>query len=110
MSSLVTAARWEAGLLVAAFGAVTLWKVLQTTDFSDLLRSSDGSLSPGRIQLFVLTILIAVKYLLAVIHDPAHLATIPANEVAVLAGSQGVYLGSKAWSFFGPGSNGSEDA
>ena len=89
-------------LLIAAFGVVTLWKLFHTADFRGLLRADDGTVSPGRIQLLVLTVMTAMQYLLATMHDPSHLPTIPASLVAVLGASQAVYLGLKAWSIFGP--------
>lgn len=45
---LVTVARWETILLVAAFGIVALWRLLQDGSFVGLLRSNDGTFSPGR--------------------------------------------------------------
>ena len=100
MSSLVTMARWELIILALSFGVVTGWKLCQTNSFSGLLRSADGTLSPGRIQLLVLTVMTAMQYLLSTIHDPSHMPTIPATLVAALGGSQAVYLGAKAWAAF----------
>jgi hypothetical protein len=57
-------------------------------------------MSPGRIQLLVLTVLTALQYLLQTIHDPSQLPVPPANLVTALGGSQLVYLATKAWSFF----------
>lgn len=102
MALLLSVARWEAILLIAALGIVTLWKIAATAKFSDLIQESDGSgsLSPGRVQMLVLTILTAMQYLVATIHDPTHLPVPPANLVAVLGGSHFVYLGAKAWTKF----------
>ena len=102
MRSLQIAAQWELIILVVSLGAVTLWKVFQTASFRGLLRSGDSSMSPGRIQLLMLTSLTAMQYLLATIHDPSHLPTVPPDLVKVLGGSQAVYLGSKAWTALGP--------
>jgi len=102
MKLLVTAARWEAIFLIAAFAVITLRKVLETADLSTLLRDTDGSFSPGRVQMLVLTVLTAMQYLLTTLHDPTHLPSIPSNLVATLGGSHAVYLGAKAWSKFGP--------
>ncbi len=101
MHSLANAARWELIILFTAFGAVALWKLFHSASFAGLVRSSDGTLSPGRIQLLVLTILTALQYVLATIHDPSHLPALPSNLVTALGGSQLVYLGSKAWAIFG---------
>jgi len=51
MQSLLNAARWELIVFVVAFGVVTLWRLLQDGSFAGLLRASDGTLSPGRIQM-----------------------------------------------------------
>ena len=105
MQLLITCARWEAIFLIAAFAVVTLRKVLESTNFSTLLFDTDGSFSPGRVQMLVLTVLTAMQYLLTTLHDPSHLPSIPSNLVAVLGGSQAVYLGGKAWTKFGPPTN-----
>ena len=93
-------ARWELNILIVSFGAVTLWKLMQTNSFRGLLRAGDGTLSPGRIQLLVLTVMTAMQYLLSTIHDPSQMPTIPLGLVMALGGSHVVYLGSKAWTTF----------
>jgi hypothetical protein len=100
MRLLAIAARWELIILITAFGAVTVWKIFYSATFAGLLRSADGTLSPGRIQMLVLTVLTAMQYLLTTIHDPSHLPAIPSNLVMALGGSHAVYLGSKAWTSF----------
>ena len=105
MRWLTNLARWELIILMTAFGIVTLWKLFRSASFAGLLRSGDGTLSPGRIQLLVLTLMTALQYLLATMHDPSHLPTVPSNLVTALGGSQVVYLGLKAWSAFGPKRN-----
>jgi hypothetical protein len=105
MRLLANLARWEMVTLIASFGIVTLWKLFQSVSFAGLLRSNDGTLSPGRIQLLVLTVLTALQYVLAMIHDPSHLHPIPSGLVMAMGGSQAVYLGAKAWSIFGPQQN-----
>jgi len=98
----MTTARWEFILLIVAFGVVTMWRLLKSAVFDGLLRAADGTVSPGRIQLLVLTVLTALQYLLATIHDPSHLPAVPSSLVAATGGSQVVYLAAKAWSIFGP--------
>jgi hypothetical protein len=100
MRALIVAMRWEVILLLIGYAAVMLWKLLQTASFAGLLRSSDGTISPGRIQLLVLTVVTAMQYLLSTMHDPTQLPKLPSNLIAALAGSQGIYLGAKAWSMF----------
>ena len=97
MRLLANLARWELIILVTSFAAVMLWRLLKTASLAGLLRSSDGTLSPGRIQLLMLTVLTALQCLLTTIHDPYHLPSIPSNLVIALGGSQLVYLGAKAW-------------
>ncbi len=101
MRLLVNVARWETIALITSFGIVTLWKLFQSASFAGLLRSSNGTLSPGRIQLLVLTVLTALQYLLTTIHDPSRLPTLSTGLLVALGGSQIVYLAAKAWSFFG---------
>jgi hypothetical protein len=96
MQLLVKLAQWEAILLVVAIGAVTLWKVLTTADLSDLLRAADGSFSPGRVQMLMLTIPTAMRYLIATLHDPSRLPDLPQNLLAALGGSHFVYPGASA--------------
>ena len=109
MGLLASVAHWETIALIASFGIVTLWKLFQSASFSGLIRANDGTVSPGRIQLLVLTILTALQYLLATLHDPSHLPSVPADLVKVLGGSQAVYLGAKAWSMLGPRQQGGEN-
>jgi sulfite exporter TauE/SafE len=100
MRTLVTLAQWEGIILLLSFGVVTVWKLLASGSFAGLLRSSDGTLSPGRIQLLVLTVMTALQYVLATIADPSHLPELPSNLEMALGGSQALYLGAKAWSMF----------
>ena len=102
MRLLVTVARWEMIVFIAAFGGVTLWKLFQSVSFAGLIRSSDGTMSPARIQMLVLTLLTALQYLLATIRDPSHLPAVPQGLVMGIGGSQALYLGAKAWNIFGP--------
>lgn len=101
MRLLEIAARWEMITLVGGFGVVTIWKLLQSGSLAGLLRSGDGTLSPGRIQMLMLTVVTAFQYLLGVMHDPSHMHAIPQNLVLALGGSHSVYLGAKAWSSLG---------
>jgi hypothetical protein len=101
MRLLAIAARWEMITLVTGSGAITLWKLLQSGRLAGLLRSDDGTLSPGRIQMLMLTVFTAFQYLLGVMHDPSHMPALPRDLVLALGGSQSVYLGAKAWTIFG---------
>lgn len=103
MPQLLQTARWELIVLVVSYSAVILWKLFSSASFAGMLRSRDGTLSPGRVQLLVLTVFTSLQYLLATLHDPSHLHSIPPNLVAALAGSQFLYLGAKAWTQFAEG-------
>jgi sulfite exporter TauE/SafE len=105
MRTLATLARWEGIILLLSFGVVTVWRLLASGSFAGLIRSSDGTLSPGRIQLLVLTVMTALQYVLATIADPSHLPSLPSNLEMALGGSQALYLGAKAWSTFAPKRN-----
>lgn len=101
MPSLILFGRWGVIALVIALGVVTLWKLLAGGfRLQGLLRAPDGSFSPARAQLLVLTVFTAVQFLLATMQNPSHLPTIPSIFIAALAGSQMVYLGGKAWTAF----------
>ncbi len=109
MDTLRIVARWEMIILIASFGVVTLWKLFQSASFDGLIRSGDGTMSPARIQLLVLTVLTALQYLLTTIQDPTHLHAVPGSLVMGIGGSQAFYLGAKAWNIFGPKSNNGEE-
>ena len=108
MHTLAIAARWETVVILTAFACVTVLKVLASLGFSGLLRSHDGTLSAGRVQMLVLTVGTALQYLLTVIHNPSQLPTIPQGMLFALGGSQAIYLGAKAWSLFRPPGNNRE--
>lgn len=102
MEVVATLARWEMILLIPAFAVVTLYRLFQSANFAGLLRAGDGTFSPGRAQMLLLTVFTALQYLLETIHDPTHLPPISSNLVMALGGSHAVYLGAKAWGIFGP--------
>lgn len=102
MELLMSAARWELIAMITAFGIVTGWRLFNPACLAGLLRSSDRTLSPGRIQLLMLTVLTALQYLLTTLHDPSRIPRLPSALVMAMGGSQLVYLSAKAWDFFGP--------
>jgi hypothetical protein len=108
MRLLLTLARWEMITLSIACAGVIGWKLFESGSLSGLLRSADGTFSPGRVQLLVLTIGMAMQFLLGVLHDPSHLPAVPMGLVMATGGSQAIYLGAKAWSIFGNPRNGLE--
>lgn len=110
MQTLAIVARWETIVILVGLAGVTLSKVLSSATFSGLLRSHDGTFSPGRAQMLVLTVGAALQYLLAVVHDPSQLPAIPQSMLLTLGGSHAIYLGAKTWSFFRPRENNREDS
>jgi len=105
MSGLVTLARWEMIILLGGLAAIVFFKLLTGgIKLSGLLSGDrqDGSsgFSPGRAQLLVFTVLVALNYLIEVIHNPSptSLPGMSPTIVGALGGSQALYLGGKAWS------------
>lgn len=107
MQQLVNLARWEAYLLIGGLFAIILYKIFDgSIDLNGLLTGDrlDGSefFSPGRAQLLAFTIVTAFNYLMDVARSPSlqTLPTIPHSTLAILFGSQLLYLGGKARSMF----------
>lgn len=95
--------------LIAGFAAVAGWKLLSGgISLDGLLTSYDrrgrGRSSPGRQQLLLLTLVAAGQYLAAVLHNPGatSLPPVPQSLLGILAGSQALYLGGKAFSLKRP--------
>jgi hypothetical protein len=109
MNSLFKVGEYGGFVLFLAFFAVVVWKMITgEISLDGLLESKDDqgtrSFSPERAQLLIFTLLVAGKYVLAVIQNP-HRDSLPdlsAELVAVLGGSQAIYIGGKAWSRFAP--------
>jgi hypothetical protein len=109
MNAAARFASWELTVLVGGFIVIVLWKLLtggislNNLLYGDLRQRGETAgftkvFSPGRAQLLMLTIISAVYYLLQVIHDPSKFPDLPQALVAILGGSQAVYLGGKAQS------------
>jgi len=94
--------------LVIGFAVVILWKVLTgTISLDGLLDSSDGgkrSSSPVRMQFLLFTLVAAGQYLVAAWKNPTtdSLPPVPQQVLAMVAGSQAIYLGGKALSTYLP--------
>jgi hypothetical protein len=94
--------------LVAGFAAVVLWKLLTgAISLTGLLDSFEGgkrSSSPARMQLLLFTLVSAGQYLLDVWKNPTvdALPAVPQPVLAMVAGSQALYLGGKALSTYLP--------
>lgn len=109
MNSLLKTGEFAGLALMLAFLAIILWRIVSGEISLDGLLDSKAagaapSYSPERAQLLVFTLFVAGKYLLAVFQNPNRnsLPDLPPEVVAVLAGSQAIYLGGKAWSRFRP--------
>src|SRR5262245_6782415 len=109
MNVLFTVGEYCGLTILLGFFAIVLWKMLSgTIPLDGLLETVDErgqrSFSPGRAQLLIFTLLVAGRYLLAVIQNPNSnsLPALPPEMLVVLGGSQAVYLGGKAWSAFVP--------
>jgi hypothetical protein len=110
MPSLATLAYWEAVVLLVGLAGIVLWQIMTgQISLAYLLeadvRKSDGSgfttePSPGRVQTLIITIYVALYYLLQVINNPKKFPTLPTELVGALGVSQGAYLVGKAQSMF----------
>ena len=109
MHSAMKLASWEGMILLAGFFGIIFWKLLTGgIKMQGLLqgyildrshpeaRRYSTYFSAGRAQLLMITIFSSLYYLLQVIHDPSTFPKLPDALVAVLGGSQALYLGGKA--------------
>lgn len=102
MPSPSTLAYWEGLIIIAGFFGVVFWKMV--TDGMSLNQLFEGDsddsestyVSAGRVQSFVVTVSVAFYYLMQVVHNPRQFPELPTSMVAVVAGSQAIYLGGKA--------------
>ena len=105
MPSPATLAYWGGLILISGLFGVVFWKLatgeIALDDlFEGRIRESDGSytsqVSAGRVQTFLVTIYVALYYLLQVIQNPHQFPDVPTAMVGALAGSHALYLGGKA--------------
>jgi len=99
MPSPATLAEWVGFLLFGGFFGVIFWKLANGSISLDQLLETggpDSSSSAGRAQSLAVTLFVALYYLTHVIQNPKQFPEIPGALVALLAGSQAVYLGGKA--------------
>jgi hypothetical protein len=104
MRGLITAARWEVRILLGGLMLAILYRLLTGgIGMSGLLMAADKegkvSFSPARAQMLMATVLTALYYLIQVINatDSTTLPPLPVTLVAVVGGSQLIYLAGKAW-------------
>lgn len=102
-------AKWEGLLLLGGFFGIVLWKLVNGSIVLDQLFEGDitdrdpknvtgysSYVSAGRVQSFLVTVFVALYYILQVIRNPTEFPKLPALLIAALAGSQLLYLGGKA--------------
>lgn len=106
MPSVPTLAYWEGAILMAGFFGIVFWRLMTGGIALDQLlegdirdpSSADGYspyVSAGRAQSLLITLFVALSYLLQVIQDPTVFPTLPDGLIGALAGSQALYLGGK---------------
>jgi len=107
MPSISELANWECLILVGGLFAVVLWKLLSGEIVLDQLldgdiRDSTGAdgfstySSMGRVQAFLVTVFVALQYLIQIIQNPRVFPPVSSQVLAVLAASHAGYLGGKA--------------
>jgi hypothetical protein len=110
MPSPSTLGEWVGFLLLGGFFGVVFWKLANGSIALDqLLEAGIGSsqeagdndsgssaVSAGRAQSLLITVFVALYYLIRVIQNPKEFPELPGTLVAILAGSQAMYLGGKA--------------
>jgi hypothetical protein len=107
MASLARLAFYGGSLLMAGFAAVVMLQIVMgRISLDGLLKTKDvdgrQSFSPARLQLLILTVVVAAEYLHTVLAHPRldALPSLPQSVVAMLGGSQVAYLGGKAFTAF----------
>jgi hypothetical protein len=109
MAGSVEMATWVIGGFFVALGGVIVTQLLNGSINTQYLlygmrRDGTRYFSPERVQLIAVTLWLALNYLLTVLNNP-HAQSLPEvndQTLAVLGGSQLLYLGGKAFSRFGP--------
>jgi len=101
MPNLAKLVFWETLILLGGFFGVIFWKILTGGISLQYMLCADNaqgetSFSPGRAQALMVTLMVAVQYVLQVISHPTAFPQIPEFWIIALAGSHAVYLGGKA--------------
>lgn len=107
MAAVATLASRAVLVLILGFLAVTLWQIFTSRiSLSGLLQDTNGNYSPGRAQMLMVTLVIAIQYLAQVMQKPTAFPEIPTIWLTALGASHGIYLGGKAHTIlFGNSSN-----
>lgn len=102
MDSLVTFVRFEVWIFVLGLMFIVGYQILTgKINAKEMLfdkENNNGTVSPGRVQLLMLTMISAIYYISKVVNNqnPEQLPAVPEELIWVLAGSNTVYLGGKA--------------
>ncbi len=110
MPSPAAVAEWVGLLLFGGFFGAVFWKLANGSIPLDRLLETGASpsrdenrgaaasstASAGRAQSLVVTLFVALYYLIHVIQNPRQFPELPGTLVAILGGSQSMYLGGKA--------------
>lgn len=80
---------------------LVLWKLLTRRISLNMLLYGDdstghSSFSPGRLQMLMVTLVVALRFVLDVMHNPTAFPHIPNAWLVALGGSHVIYLGAKA--------------
>jgi hypothetical protein len=99
METLSTALRYEASFLLIGLAAVVGYqlftgKIRTKGLLADKAKEHKRGISPGRLQAFIVTLLMAIYYVTKVIENQK-LPNIPTEYLLALGGSHSFYLGGK---------------
>jgi len=97
MTSVATLAYWQGLVLLGGFFEIIFWRLLtRQISLAGLLQADDEGFSPARAQMLMVTLLVAMQYLMRVIQLGTAFPELPQSWLAALGASHGVYLGGKA--------------
>lgn len=99
MPSPVTLAEWAGFLLFGGFFGVVFWKMATgSVPLGQLLETGGptSSSSASRAQSLAVTLFVAFYYLIHLIQNPKQFPELPGALMALVVGSQSIYLGAKA--------------
>ena len=103
MPSPARLAEWVGFLLFGGLFGVVFWKLASGSIPLDQILETGGpssSSSARRAQSLAVTLFVAAYYLIHVIQNPKQFPELPGVLMAILAGSQSIYLGAKALDLF----------
>ena len=93
--------RFELAAIVIAFGLVILFKLLNgSINMRGLLGGSDTAVTAVRVQSLTVSLVIAASWLSRFPAAQGRIPDITTEELAILGGSQAIYLGGKTFDLF----------